>query len=451
MATRKKTFWTFADRFEGDKVVWIILLMLCLLSIVCMFSSSSRLLDDGMSRLDIVKEQFFTVLAGLAVVIFLYNVKNIKWFRIAGALGFPFSLLLLVLLDARVHRPFLRAIELNGAYRILRVEGIQIHVFEVVKVAMVIYLAWAIDAQKRGALPFLKNIGGEWQKILFIYLPFILTFVLILAGSNSSALFIGLVRYIVILLGGGNMRDMLILAAAGVAALMLCFGVYKLSDGKYLQRIGTGISRVFEHEDWEQKLLDSRKGTLEYQEALDAIRQPYAARIAVHEGGLKGKGPGQSTQRYVVPDISEDYIYSFIIEEYGLLGGILVIMLYLSLLSRGSIIVRNCGKDNFAKITVAGLCILISGQAFLHMFVNADIGPMTGQTLPLISHGTSAFLCFSAAFGIILSFSRMAARRIEKETREAVPLSGTRDDVRDRLDDLDEYESGKSSENDYGI
>ncbi len=451
MATRKKTFWTFADRFEGDKVVWIILLMLCLLSIVCMFSSSSRLLDDGMSRLDIVKEQFFTVLAGLAVVIFLYNVKNIKWFRIAGALGFPFSLLLLVLLDARVHLPFLRAIELNGAYRILLVEGIQIHVFEVVKVAMVIYLAWAIDAQKRGALPFLKNIGGEWQKILFIYLPFILTFVLILPGSNSSALFIGLVMYIVILLGGGNMRDMLILAAAGVAALMLCFGVYKLSDGKYLQRIGTGISRVFEHEDWEQKLLDSRKGTLEYQEALDAIRQPYAARIAVHEGGLKGKGPGQSTQRYVVPDISEDYIYSFIIEEYGLLGGILVIMLYLSLLSRGSIIVRNCGKDNFAKITVAGLCILISGQAFLHMFVNADIGPMTGQTLPLISHGTSAFLCFSAAFGIILSFSRMAARRIEKETREAVPLSGTRDDVRDRLDDLDEYESGKSSENDYGI
>ena len=451
MTARRKTFWTFADRFEGDKVVWIILLMLYLLSIVCMFSSSSRLLDEGMSRLDIVREQFITVLGGLAVVIVLYNIKNIKWFWRLSALGFPLTLLLLVLLDIRVQLPFLKAIELNGAYRILEIRHTQIHVFEIVKVAMVMYLAWAIDAQKRRKLPFLKNLAGEWQKIIFIYAPFIATFLLILPGSNSSALFIGMIMYIVILLGGGSLRDMTILAAVGITALMLCFGIYKLSDGKHLQRIGTGVSRVFEDEDMEKQFLESRKGTVEYQEALDAIRQPYAARIAIHEGGFKGKGPGQSTQRYVVPAISEDFIYSFIIEEYGLLGGILVIMLYLSLLSRGSIIVRNCGNDNFAKVAVAGLCILISGQAFLHMFVNADIGPMTGQTLPLISHGMSAFLCFSIAFGIILSFSRMAARRIERETREAAPLGGPRDDVRDRLDDLDEYESGKNSDDIYGI
>ena len=168
---------------------------------------------------------------------------------------------------------------------------------------------------------------------------------------------------------------------------------------------GVGVERIFP-----------------YQEALDAIRQPYSAKIAVHEGGIIGKGPGQSTQRYVVPDISEDYMFSFIIEEYGLLGGILVIFLYVSLMARATIIVRNCGNDLYAKLSVAGLAILITGQAFLHMFVNADIGPMTGQTLPLISHGNSAFLCFSLAFGIILSFSRIASRKIDREIKKAAPL-----------------------------
>ena len=99
---------------------------------------------------------------------------------------------------------------------------------------------------------------------------------------------------------------------------------------------------------------------------------------------------------------------------------------------------------------VAGLCLLISGQAFLHMFVNADIGPMTGQTLPLISHGNSAFLCFSLAFGIILSFSRIAQRRIEKEQRDALPLIELKENVQAGLDDLDAFESGEPVEEEEG-
>ena len=251
--------------------------------------------------------------------------------------------------------------------------------------------------------------------------------------------------YIVILLGGGNLKDMLILGACGITAIMICFGIYKISDGKMMSRIGTGIARVFESEDWEKKFLESPKNSKDYYLALDEIRQPYSAKIAIKEGGLIGKGPGESTQKYKVPDYSEDYIYSFIIEEYGLAGGIFVLVLYLSLLARGSIIVRNCGNDEFAKISVAGLCLLITGQAFLHMFVNADIGPMTGQTLPLISHGTSAFLCFCIAFGIILSFSRIASRNIERETRNADPLMETHDSVRDGLAELDAFESGQST------
>lgn len=452
MAAKKKSIWTFADRFEGDKVVWIIVLLLFLFSIVCMFSSASRLLKDGATRIDIVKEQFLVVLGGLGFILVLYNIKSIKFFRFFSSLGFLLSFTLLLLLDVRINLgPMLKAVQINGAYRILQVGGIQIHVFEVVKVAMVLYLAWALDADKRGALPG-RRLSDRWKKYLYIYAPFLLTFVMIIPGSNSSALVIGSIMFIVILLAGGNFKEMSLLLLCGVAIVGICFGIYKISDGKSLERIGTAISRISDKNDWEKQFHESRRGSEAYQEALDAMRQPYSARIAVHEGGFFGKGPGQSTQRYVVPDISEDYMYSFIIEEYGLLGGLIVIFLYLSLLARGAVIARNCGSDNYAKLSVAGLCILITGQAFLHMFVNADIGPMTGQTLPLISHGTSAFLCFCIAFGVILSFSRISARRIDQEIKAGSLMTMNDEDVKAGMDALDAFDSGKlQNDEDYGI
>ena len=456
MADKKRTVWNFFDRIEGDKVVWIIVLMLILISIVCIFSSTSRLLEGSQTRLDIVKSQLFVVAAGLALIIVCYNIKNIKIFRWLSQWGALVSFVLLGLLLTKIDTPIIRSIELNGARRILQIAGFQVHVLEVVKVAMVLYLAWAMDALKKGELKWPKK--EIWKKILFIYFPFVAILLMILPGSNSAALFIGGIMFIVILLGGGNLRDMALLAALAVVLIAGCWGIYEISGHKALGRIGTAVSRLSEHEDWEQKVLDARPGSDEYYKALDKIRQPYSAKIAIKEGGILGKGPGQSTQRYVVPDISEDYMYSFIIEEYGLWGALIVIFLYVSLLARGSIIVRNCGKDIYAKISVAGLCLLISGQAFLHMFVNADIGPMTGQTLPLISHGNSAFLCFSLAFGLILSFSRIAQRRIEKEQREAQPLIELKENVQAGLDELDSFESGEAPSddildemNDYGV
>ena len=447
MGRKRVSIWTFADRLQGDKVVWIIVLMLFLCSIVCMFSSTSRLLKDDMSRVDLLSEQLITVLLGLALVVIIYNIRNIKAFRIASSLGLLVSFVFLFLLDIRINTPFIRAIETNNAYRILSVNGFQIHVFEIVKVAMVMYLAWAVDAIRNGCrlMPG-NNLSQKWKKIIYLYVPFIVILVMIIPGSNSSALFIGGIMYIVILLGGGNVKDLLLLALCGIATIGICLGIYHISDGKVLGRIGTGISRVFESTDWEKQFDESKKGSLAYVEALDKLRQPYGARIAIKEGGLLGKGPGESTQKYKVPDYSEDYMFSFIIEEFGLWGALTIIILYLSLLARGSIIVRNCGNDIFAKVAVAGLCLLISSQAFLHIFVNVDIGPMTGQTLPLISHGTSAFICFCVAFGIILSLSRIAGRRIDRETRDAEPLMEIKDNMRASLDDLDAYESGEMPE-----
>ena len=443
MTDKKKTIWNYFENTEGDKVVWIIVLMLIMFSILCIFSSTSRLLGPGQSRLDIVWDHLKIVIFGLALILVCYAIPSLNFFRKLSSLGFIFSLGLLAVLISGVDLGFVKSIEINGARRIIQVGPLQLHVNEVVKVAMVLYLAWAIDAFKRKELKLL-NDTPKYQKIFYIYGPFLLITLLLLPGSNSAALFTGGIMFLTILLGGDSGKDLGILLLAGIAALALCIGVYKISGGKVFGRIGTGLSRVLDKEDYEARVMKSRAGRVEYYQALDEIRQPYSAKIAVHQGGLIGKGPGQSTQRYVVPDISEDYMFSFIIEEYGILGGMIIVILYLSLLARSAIIVRNCGKDLYAKLAVAGLALLISGQAFLHICVNVDIGPMTGQTLPLVSHGASAFLCFCIAFGVILSISKIASKRIDKEIRNADPLVDLHQDqtIETGLADLDDFESG---------
>ena len=459
MSSRKKTLWNFFDKIEGDKVVWMISLMLILMGIVCIFSSTSRLLTGSESRLDIVGGQLKIVLVGIAVIVVCYCIRNMNVFRWFSKWGFLFSVLLLGILDLHIRTPFIKAVNLNGAWRILQVRGLQIHVFEVVKVAMVMYLAWAIEKIRTGTFKVLDTFKGHdskalrWlstksaKKIILLYIPFLVIFVMVLMGSNSSALFIALVMFLVIVIGGGEWKDMALLAATGVVIVAMSFGVYELSGKKVFERIGTAVERITVKEaDYEKIILENPRGSDEYQNALDKIRQTYSAKIAVKQGGFFGKGAGQSKQRYVVPDISEDFMFSFIIEEYGIIGAIFVLFLYLSLLERGAVIARNCGKDQFAKCAVAGLSLLITGQAFLHIFVNVDIGPMTGQTLPMISHGNSAFLCFSLALGIILAISRIATKRIEREEAQAEPLMQLQQTVQG-LDDLEMFESGDAEEN----
>ena len=132
-------------------------------------------------------------------------------------------------------------------------------------------------------------------------------------------------------------------------------------------------------------------------------------------------------------------MFSFLIEEYGLFGGILIIILYISLIARSSMIARMC-SNGFAKIAVGGLAFLITGQAVMHMLVNVEIIPMTGQTLPLLSDGASAFLVSSVAFGIILSISRMAKKKIQN-AEETIDMK--RDDIQARLDILEQIEDDK--------
>ena len=447
---------SFMDRLAGDKVVWIIVLFLCLISLVAIFSSTSQLATEANTRIDIVRTHFLTILGGLALITLLYKINNIKVFKWLSKWGFLLSLAMLLVLDCHLKVGPVAAKPINGAWRILKVGGFQIHVFEIIKVAMVMYLAWAVDTFRNGGFKLLDKLSeierlhflgtDAAKKVICIYAPVLVICVASLPGGNSNALFIAALMFITILLAGMPFKDLLLIGALGILLLFGCIGIWKVSGGKYFERIGTLVSGSRFGNDGEERFLDARKGTVEYQKALDKIRQPIGAKLAIKRGGVFGKGPGNSAQKYVVPVIYEDYIYSFIIEEYGLFGGILVIILYISLLARASIIARNC-DDKFAKYVIAGLSVMISAQAMMHILVNCDVGLLTGQTLPLISYGTSAFLCVSIAFGIILSISRMATRRIEREAAKADPIvSFKEDDIKDRLDLLNEYESGTDIE-----
>ena len=372
---RRSWFWNFIDNIQGDKVILIIISMLILFSIVTIFSSTSMLASSGISRLDIFKEQMVTVFVGIAIIAVCYFIPRIWIFRALSQFGFMVSMTFLILL----HTPL--GVEVNGAVRAIQLGPIQVHAYEVTKVAMILYLAWAIHAYKNDSfkmagwlssrfrsLSFLARPG--WKRMVYIFIPILAVCVGILFGSFSSTVFIGGIMFVTILIGGIKFKEILPPALMCIAAVGLCIGIYFVSGGKVFERFATAMSRLSMDEK-HKDIKDLRPGTVEFQEALDAIKQPASAKIAIHEGGLIGKGPGNSTQKYTVPLMFSDYMFSFIIEEYGLVGGIVVIMLYVSLLARASLIVRACDNE-FAKTAVAGLAVLISGQALMHMFINAD-------------------------------------------------------------------------------
>jgi len=445
----------FVENYTGDKVIWMVVLLLMMFSILSVFSSTSLLAQQKHeSRISIVKVQCLVVLAGLAIITFCCWIKNIKVFETISKYGFAFSLILLLWIVFKIKTPIIRAADINGAWRVIKVFGFQIHVYEVVKVAMIMYLAWAVNALKEDSFTLLPKLAGLFKhperlntttakKVFYIYIPILITTGLILVGGTSSALFIGMMMILTIFIGGVNLKEVFFLGLAAVAYVGIVIGLYDLTKNNekpivLSERITTARSRMdTDMDQLMQQMLDNPRNSKEFQDAADALKQPVSALIAIKEGGVLGKGPGRSTQRYIVPVLFGDYMFSFFVEEYGLWGALLLIILYASLLSRGALLAKNC--DNyFAKVVLAGLVLLISCQAFMHMAINVHLAPQTGQTLPLISHGTSSFLAFSFAFGIILSISRMIHTKVQKTIDKAEPIVAPHDEIRDSISQTEE-------------
>ena len=426
---------SFMDRFSGDKVILLIALFLMLISVISVFSSTPRLASDtGSDRVSIMVDQLKVVALGFVIIFSLYYFGRTQWYQKVSMLGFLASFSVLAILVLNLNLGIVRAGEINGARRILLVAGKQIHIYEYVKLFMIMYLGWALDSFKNGGFKWANMLADKfdrlaflqqdrWQKVLYIYVPILLVTLMVMMGSNSSALFIGAIMVLMVLVGGIDVRDVGYVMAVGIVGVALLFGAYKAGwlEGS---RFGTAIGRITQDDDATMRqLIGSKRESLEWRQARAKLDQPVGALLAIKEGGLMGKGIGNSTQKYQVPVIFGDYMFSFIVEETGIWGAAILIILYFSLLARGTMVAKECDRY-YDKMIVTGLIILVTGQAFMHMAVNVHLPlvPQTGQTLPLVSHGTNAFLVFSLVFGILLSISKDARENMARREAEAQPL-----------------------------
>ena len=456
----KRNFWNLTEGFKGDKIILMVALLLMGISIIAVFSSTTLLANMGAGgdRVSIVKDQLISVAIGLGLMAFCYFcIKRTGVFRFFSQFGFILCLILLVILMFHIPNPIFRFPKREVARRVLLLGGMQIHVFEVVKVVMVMYVAWAVSSYKEGKFTFFQNfaqknptfkwVGHElFTEWVYIFLPMAITAGLVIMGSNSAAILITGILILLCLLGGMKFKHI----AGFVMVLAIGGGIFftvKMARGSKggdggVNRVQTLWSRITNSDEANlDSLYKLPVGSPEFYDVKDKLIQPISAELAIKKGGIFGRMIGNSSQKYVTAAIYEDYMYSFIVEETGLIGALLIIMLYLSLLARGVMIVNDCGDNLFAKLAVAGLILMICSQAFLHMAVNVHLIPQTGQTLPMISHGSSALIMFCLAFGIILSISRNVWVKMQKREADAVPIIEHSDEVQDGLNDLELLEN----------
>lgn len=394
-------------------MIWFIVAIFAMISIIAVFSVGSFLTKNNpeiMSKTDIWLEQFGSVALGFAAL-FLCYAFNYNFYRKIAPYVFGISVLMLVMLFV----PGLQD-ERNGAVRGLKLMGHTIQVFEFVKVGLVLFISWGIEK-------YSKDIRTFKGFVLRLLVWVIGVCAIIMVNSFSSALLLGVVSMMVFYFMDVKFKYLAITAAGAVALIVLVFGIYhaalaispKAAEAKIFNRIKTAENRVknFASND-KDSTADMTKLTREQLEQIDRDeRQSESAKIAIKEGGIFGKGVGNGTARYSLSMAFSDFIFAAIVEETGLLGGIVIVLLYLIFLFRCIRLSFKC-PDAFSQALVLGLAFLITTQAFLHILVNVRLIPITGHTLPLISHGGTAYLVLSAAFGIILSVSRTVSKMEEE-------------------------------------
>lgn len=402
---------------KGDKIIWFIVILLWMISLIAVFSSGSFLArgsSSGIEKTNVLFEQLRSIAMGCAALLICYFI-NIGVYRKVAPIAFGISLLMLLMLFV----PGLRA-ETNGAVRGLKIAGHTVQVFEFVKVGTVLFIAWVIEK-------YSDNMYRFKDYFLKLLMWILIVCVLIVPNSFSSALLIAVVSFMIMYFMEIKGTHLLLTIGGALVLVALLFGVYHLTLGIFgekandvgiFNRLATVENRIksFTSSDSDTTLDLSKLTPAQLAKIDNENRQSENAKIAIAEGGIFGKGAGHSTQRFTLSMAFSDFIFSIIVEEYGLIGGILVIALYLIFLFRCISIARKCTAP-FSQALVLGLAFLITTQAFLHILVNVRLLPITGHTLPLISHGGTAYLVLSGAVGMILSVSRTIDKQLEEQKK----------------------------------
>ena len=367
--------------FRGDKIIWVVFLLLSTISLVAVYSSiglyAYSMHGAGPTGLFL---KHFVIVAATYVVIILLSRVNYRLFSRFAMLGYWVSLVLLAVMLA-----------LQGRWLRLPVIG-QFQPSEIAKVVLIIFVARMLALKKEQV----KELGTFLMLLIYIA-PVVL---LVLPENFSTAALIFLSAYLVMLFGGVSRRywwRLMIVAVAVVGVAM--FVMLKTGESSdVLERSETWVNRV---DRW-------------IHPNPDELSQENMAKMAIARGGVVGVGIGNTIHARLVTQAHNDFIYAIIIEETGMLGGIVVFLLYSIFYFRCIRLAWRC-QGRFGALTVAGLGTMIYLQALVNMSVAVGVLPVTGQTLPFISYGGTAYLFLGCALGVIQS---VAADVYAKETAE---------------------------------
>jgi cell division protein FtsW len=399
------------NKTKGDRVIWAVVLLLVLISLLAVYSATGTLaykMYKGNTEVYLFKQIAFIAI-GFCVIYFAHRVNYTIYSRVA-------KILFLLSIPLLLYTLFF-GVTLNEGSRWIRLPIINLtmQTSDLAKLSLFMFLARLLSRKqtkikdfKRGFLPVMLPVG--------------ITCMLIAPANLSTALLLGSSCMVLLFIGRVSTKHLL--ATIGIALipvmLLIMAAVYshKAADGedatvkekssKLTGRVSTWVSRV------ENFIYGGTKDNSD-----DNLYQVNQAKIAIAKGGLLGNGPGNSEQRNFLPQAYNDFIYAIIIEEYGLIGGALIIFIYLVFLYRSIRLFKKCPYA-FGAFLSLGLSFTLVLQAMANMAVNVNLFPVTGVTLPLVSMGGSSFLFTCLSIGIILS----VARNVEQlEGKKAAALA----------------------------
>ncbi|WP_167615569.1 FtsW/RodA/SpoVE family cell cycle protein [Maribellus sediminis] len=366
--------------FRGDRVIWAVLILLSMLSLLIVYSATGALayrVAGGKTWIYLVRHMVFLVL-GFGVMLLMVNVLPVKIYSMFATLALYLSIGLLIL---AVGLKFAGII--HGSGRTLPLGPLSFQPAEVAKISLILFSA--------------KVLGKKQKTKRDLYLAFrsiiiptgIVCFLISLSDFSTSALLFATIMTMMFV-GRIPMKYMLLVVAAGIGFVALMyFGASVIDEPP--ARIATIKGRIdrFIHGD-----PNSETG----------ITQADYAKLAIYSGGIFGKGPGHSDVSNYMAAAYNDFIFAIIVEEYGLIIGVLVVFLYLIFFFRGITIVRRATRT-FPAFMVVGLTMILVYQAMINIGVSSGALPVTGQPLPWVSYGGTAMIFTAISFGCILSVS----------------------------------------------
>lgn len=383
----------FLNIFKGDKVIWVCVLFLSVISIVEVYSSSTLLAYQEKSGNTVyyLLKQVVLLMFGF-IVMFTFS-------RVTYKILFKYSNVLLVLAWFFLICTFFTDEKLNDAHRWVKIPvvGLRFQPSDIVKCFLAIFLARNLSEcqnnEEERKLVFLKCMGA-----------ILITCGLIVPSNFSTACLVGFTGLSVMFIGRVPVKYLTMFIGACALAFVLFIGFLKVTGTEQNSRLGTWIHRIEAHIGSKSTKVDSNS-------------QAVQARIAVARGGLTGHGFGSGLQRNVLSQSYSDFIYAIIIEEGGLVSGLVVMLLYFFIFVRCYFCVARLERT-FPAFLVVGFSLNIILQALANMLVSVNIMPVTGQALPLVSMGGTSILFTSFQFGVILNITRYSGRKERVEEIE---------------------------------